>query len=63
MSGTIALVGSGEWLPVMQDVEKELLLNRPPVYVQLSTAAGQESKSRIEHWQNLGINQAKALNV
>ena len=63
MTGTIALVGSGEWLPVMQDIEKELLINKPPVYVQLSTAAGQESKSRIEHWQNLGINQAKALNV
>jgi len=33
MSGTIALVGSGEWLPVMLDVEKELLNNQNPVYV------------------------------
>jgi hypothetical protein len=31
MTGTIALVGSGEWLPVMQDIEKELLINKPPV--------------------------------
>lgn len=63
MSGTIALVGSGEWLPVMLDVEKELLKNQNPVYVQLSTAAGQESLARLEHWKNLAQIQAKALNA
>ena len=63
MSGTIALVGSGEWLPVMLDVEKELLNNQNPVYVQLSTAAGQESSARLEHWKNLAQTQAKTLSV
>ncbi|MFM1986089.1 MAG: hypothetical protein RIS18_306 [Actinomycetota bacterium] len=63
MSGTIALVGSGEWLPVMLEIEKELLINQNPVYVQLSTAAGQESDARLEHWKNLAQTQAKALNV
>ena len=63
MSGTIALVGSGEWLPVMLDVEKELLNNQNPVYVQLSTAAGQESSARLEHWKNLAQTQAKTLKV
>ena len=63
MSGTIALVGSGEWLPVMLDVEKELLNNQNPVYVQLSTAAGQESPARLEHWKNLAQIQAKTLSV
>ena len=63
MSGTIALVGSGEWLPVMLDVERELLNNQNPVYVQLSTAAGQESPARLEHWKNLAQIQAKTLSV
>ncbi len=63
MSGTIALVGSGEWLPVMLNVEKELLNNQNSVYVQLSTAAGQESPARLEHWKNLARSQAKSLNV
>jgi len=63
MSGTVALVGSGEWLPVMLDVEKELLNNQNPVYVQLSTAAGQESSARLEHWKNLAQTQAKSLKV
>ena len=63
MSWTIALVGSGEWLPVMLEIEKELLINQNPVYVQLSTAAGQESDARLEHWKNLAQTQAKALNV
>jgi cyanophycinase-like exopeptidase len=63
MFGTIALVGSGEWLPVMLNLEKELLNNQNPVYVQLSTAAGQESPARLEHWKNLAQNQAKSLSV
>jgi cyanophycinase-like exopeptidase len=31
--------------------------------VQLSTAAGQESPARLEHWKNLAQNQAKSLSV
>ena len=63
MSGTIALVGSGEWLPVMADIEKELLENKPPVYVQLSTAAGLEGQKSLDHWKTLAIEQANRLNV
>jgi cyanophycinase len=61
--GTIALVGSGEWLPVMLSVEKELLNNQNPVYVQLSTAAGQESQARLKQWKNLAQTQAELLNA
>ena len=63
MSGTIALVGSGELLPVMFDIEKELLENKPPVYVQLSTAAGLEGQKSLDHWNTLAIEQANRLNV
>ena len=63
MSGTIALVGSGEWLPGMLEIEKELLIDKKPVYVQLSTAAGQESESRLNHWKDLAFEQAHKLNV
>jgi cyanophycinase len=63
MTGTIALVGSGEWLPVMFDIEKELLKNKPPVYVQLSTAAGLEGQKSLDHWKTLAIEQANRLNV
>jgi cyanophycinase-like exopeptidase len=45
------------------DLERELLNNQNPVYVQLSTAAGQESPARLEHWKNLAQNQAKSLSV
>lgn len=37
--GSLALVGCGEYLPVLEDVERELLAGRPPRLVQLATAA------------------------
>lgn len=40
--GRLALVGSGEYLPVMQDIEAWLLEDRPRRYVQLATAAAPE---------------------
>ncbi|MBC7373040.1 MAG: peptidase, partial [Frankiales bacterium] len=36
--GPLALVGSGEYLPVMLEVEAQLLAGRPARYVQLPTA-------------------------
>ena len=63
MPGKIALVGSGEWLPVMLEVEKELFENQKPIYVQLSTAAGLEGEKRLNHWKNLGFEQAQRLGV
>ena len=61
--GSIALVGSGEYLPVMQPVESELLRfaidrGRPNRYVQLATAAGRESPERLKYWQDLGTKAA-----
>ena len=40
--GPIALVGSGEYLPIMEDVERDLLRGRPPRMAQLATAAAPE---------------------
>ena len=39
----LALVGSGEYLEVMADIEAELIEGRPPRYVQLATAAAPEA--------------------
>lgn len=60
MNGLIDLVGSGEYLPVMNDVDRYLLdslsLNgRKPRVVCLPTAAGREGDSSINRWSNMGI--------
>jgi cyanophycinase-like exopeptidase len=58
-NGLVALVGSGEYLPVMQEFEAMLLEAGPSKkYVQLATAAGRESDSRLQHWRELGKAQA-----
>ena len=64
--GALALVGSGEYLPGMAELEGELLRsgierglkNR---YVQLPLAAGRESVNRIRYWEELGAAQAERL--
>ncbi|MGH3733845.1 MAG: Type 1 glutamine amidotransferase-like domain-containing protein [Acidimicrobiales bacterium] len=61
--GPLALVGSGEYLPEMADVEGALIAGRAPRYVQLATAAVQDGSSVVEHWHDLGIAQAKRLDV
>lgn len=60
MNGLIALVGSGEYLPVMEEVDRHLLdslrLNgRKPRVVCLPTAAGKEGDQSINRWSNMGI--------
>ena len=60
MNGLINLVGSGEYLPVMKDVDRYLLdsLNvngRKPRVVCLPTAAGKEGDSSVNRWSNMGI--------
>jgi cyanophycinase len=59
----IALVGSGEYLPVMVDVERALIAGRPPRYVQLATAAAPEGQRSLDHWHQLGKEQADRLGV
>jgi cyanophycinase-like exopeptidase len=61
--GRIALVGSGEYLPVMHDVEVWLLEGRPAAYVQLATAAAPEGDSSLQHWHELGAQAARRLGV
>lgn len=61
--GRIALVGSGEYLPAMHDVEAWLLEERPPVFVQLATAAAPEGQHSLEYWRQLGADAAHRLGV
>ena len=61
--GPLALVGSGEYLPQMADIEARLLAGRPPRYVQLATAAVPDGPAVVERWHNLGIAQAERLGV
>jgi cyanophycinase-like exopeptidase len=61
--GPVALVGSGEYLPVMLETERLLLDGRPPRYVQLPTAAAPEGQGSLDRWIGLGQEQAERLGV
>lgn len=68
MPGSIALVGSGEYLPAMATLEKSLIddalaLGKKPTYIQIPTAAGRESKDRLDYWRTLGKAQADKLGI
>jgi cyanophycinase len=59
MNGLIALVGSGEYLPVMNEVDRFLLDHcgadgRGPRVVCLPTAAGQEGERSWGNWIRMG---------
>ncbi len=62
-SGPLALVGSGEYLPSMLDIERDLIDGRPPRYVQIPTAAAAEGADRLAYWVDLGRKQAQRLGV
>lgn len=60
MKGLIALLGSGEYLPVMDEVDKYLLANcradgQKPRVVCLPTAAGQEGNASVNRWSKMGV--------
>lgn len=66
MVGSLALVGSGEYLPEMLEIEKLLFddgvkSGKRPLFVQIPTAAGLESKERLHFWEDLGRRQAERL--
>lgn len=61
--GRLALVGSGEYLAVMHEIEAWLLEGRPPLYVQLATAAAPEGDSSLARWHALGAQAAERLGV
>jgi cyanophycinase-like exopeptidase len=68
MNGSLALVGSGEYLPAMTSFEKSLIDDgvkngKRTVYIQIPTAAGKESPDRLEYWKQLGKTQADRLGV
>jgi cyanophycinase-like exopeptidase len=68
MNGSLALVGSGEYLPAMAEFEKSLVHDgvkngKEARYVQIPTAAGRESTDRLEYWKQLGLTQATAIGV
>jgi cyanophycinase len=53
----LALVGSGEYLPVMEQVDRYLIskLRKSARVVCLPTAAGKEGPDRIAYWSRLGV--------
>ncbi len=64
MNGLIALVGSGEYLPVMDDVDRYLLANlnvKTPRVVCLPTGAGQEGDESINRWSRMGVEHFQKL--
>jgi cyanophycinase len=64
MNGLIALVGSGEYLAVMNDVDRYLLASlnvKIPRVVCLPTAAGQEGDESVRRWSRMGVEHFKKL--
>jgi len=66
MNGLIALLGSGEYLPVMNEVDRHLLANcgavgRKPRVVCLPTAAGDEGPKSVNRWSTMGVEHFTAL--
>ena len=68
MNGSLALIGSGEYLPAMAKFEGSLIADgvrngKESRYLQIPTAAGRESADRLDYWRRLGQVQADVLGV
>ncbi len=66
MNGLIALLGSGEYLPVMNDVDAYILKQtvtdeRQPHVVCIPTAAGLEGDASVTRWLRMGQEHFQAL--
>lgn len=66
MNGLIALVGAGEYLPIMNDIDRRLLASvaangRSARVVCLPTAAGQEGDASVNRWLDMGVKHFQAL--
>lgn len=61
--GPLALVGSGEFLPQMVDVDRWLLSGRPARAAFLPTAAGQEGDASVQRWLDLGRRHYESMGV
>ena len=65
MNGTLALAGSGEFLPTMERVDRWLLDRVPgtPRVALLPTASGHYGQRRIRYWLDLGTEYFNRLGV
>ena len=63
MHGPVALVGSGEFLDVMREVDEAMLAGRPRRAVFLPTAAAEEGEERVRYWLDLGTRHFASLDV
>lgn len=61
--GPIALVGSGEFLPQMVEVDRWLINGRPQRAAFLPTAAGEEGPSSVDRWLKLGTDHYRAMGI
>ena len=63
--GTLALAGSGEYLPGMKSVDQALISRLPghARVVCLPTAAGTEGDDRLRYWMELGETHFQSLGV
>jgi cyanophycinase-like exopeptidase len=61
--GPLALVGSGEFLPVMEQVDAALLRGRPHRAAFLPTAAALEGDARVAYWLDLGRRHYEGMGV
>ncbi len=61
--GPVALVGSGEFLTVMEPVDAALLEGRAPRAVVLPTAATREGDARVSYWLELARSHYEAMAV
>jgi cyanophycinase len=61
----LALVGSGEYLPPIEPLDRELIrrLPNPVKVICLPTAAGTEGDERIRYWMRLGVEHFTRLGV
>ena len=61
--GPVALVGSGEFLDAMVDVDAGLLAGRPAAVAVVPTAAGLEGEDRVGFWLALARRHYEAMGV
>src|SRR5258708_25487082 len=61
--GPLALVGSGEFTPAMEEIDRGLLQGRPQRAVFLPTAAAPEGEETLRYWVELGEAHYRRLGV
>jgi cyanophycinase len=62
-AGPIALVGSGEFLPQMVDVDRWLIRERTQRVAILPTAAGEEGAKSVDRWIKLGVDHYTSMGI